>query len=165
MMSFLSTFSGYWVYEVKYPHFLTVCNLRSWTVLPDSEFLKWPNSLWNEETGQFFVVFYKWKQVCQLFLALDFSCLKEVEGITTNPFNQNILEFWFQFEKKQIWFKSSSETKGEINLFTIISSQRYFFYYISFCKDISIFFLSHYFQGTKTLLKRFFKNIIFSMIM
>ena len=26
----------------------------------------------------------------QLFLALDFSCLKEVEGITTNPFNQNI---------------------------------------------------------------------------
>ena len=161
MMSFLSTFSGYWVYEVKYPHFLTVCNLRSWTVLPDSEFLKWPNSFWNEQIGQFFVVFYKWKQVCQLFLALDFSCLKEVEGITTNPFNQNI----FFCEETQFDSKFSSETKGEINLFAIISSQRYFFYYISFCKDISIFFLPHYFQGTKTLLKRFFKNIIFSIIM
>jgi len=43
--------------------------------------------------------------VCQLFLALDFSCLKEVEGITTNqvqknPFNQNVLEFGVQFVKK-----------------------------------------------------------------
>ena len=80
-----------------------------------------------------FLLFSINENKCQLFLALDFSCLKEVEGITTNPFNQNI----FFCEETQFDSKFSSETKGEINLFTIISSQRYFFYYISFCKDIS----------------------------
>ena len=119
MMSFLSTFSGYWVYEVKYPHFLTLCNLRSWTVLPDSEFLKWPNSFWNEQIAQVFVC--KWKQVCQLFLALDFSCLKEVEGITAKPIQSEYFRLWCSVcEEKQFDSKSSSETKGEINLFTII---------------------------------------------
>jgi hypothetical protein len=68
--------------------------------------------------------------------------LKEVEGITTKPINQNILEFGV-CEETQFDSKFSSETKGEINLFTIISSQRYFFYYIRFCKDISIFFFCH----------------------
>ena len=65
--------------------------------------------------------------MCQLFLTLDFSCWQEVEGITTNPSNQNILEFGVQ---TQFDSKFNSETKGEINLFTIISGQRYFFYRI-----------------------------------
>ena len=71
-----------------------------------------------------FLLFSINENKCQLFLALDFSCLKEVEGITTNPFNQNI----FFYEETQFDSKFSSETKGEMNLFTIISSQRYFFY-------------------------------------
>jgi hypothetical protein len=60
-----------------------------------------------------FLLFSINKNKCQLFNALDFSCLKEVEGIATNPFNQNIF-----FEGTQFDSKFNSETKGEMNLFT-----------------------------------------------
>ena len=91
MRSCITTFSGYWVYEVKYPHFLkpwwiflillvgiefmkynthTFLLCVSWTVLPDSEFLKWPNSFWNEQIGQFFLLFSINKNKCVSCLLL-----------------------------------------------------------------------------------------------
>ena len=84
--------------------------------------------------------------MCQLFVALDFSYLKEVEEITTNPYNQNVLEFGVRFVKKHNLIQ---------DLAVKLRVRQIYLQRFQVCKDISIFFLPHYFQGTKALLKRF----------
>ena len=111
-MSFLSTFSGYWVYEVKCPHFLMVCNLRRW--IPKG---------------------------CQLIFALGLSFSQEAEEITTNSeyfkiWSSVCVQLQFDPKFNKLWWD-----KFVYNHFKWKESAKiHFFCYISFSKSFFLIY-------------------------